>query len=83
LLTHQVCLSIDLCITTLPVQLQQRQQAAGHAVLFTRCLCLSCSKQVRNPDRGGVDAHIAARTNRNTNGSLVLGQVQDCFGEPS
>ncbi|PRW20453.1 concanavalin A-like lectin glucanase [Chlorella sorokiniana] len=36
--------------------------------------------QVRNPEHGGVDAHIAARTNRNTNGSLVLGQVQDCFG---
>lgn len=39
--------------------------------------------QVRNPDRGGVDAHIAARTNRNANGSLVLGQVQECYGELS
>ena len=32
---------------------------------------------MRSPDRGGVDPHIAARSNRNSNGSLVLGQVQD------
>lgn len=36
--------------------------------------------QVKAPSRGGVDSHIAARTSRSSNGSLVLGQSQDCYG---
>lgn len=36
--------------------------------------------QVKSPSRGGVDPHIAARSTRATNGSLVLGQSQDCYG---
>ncbi|KAL4422517.1 hypothetical protein ABPG75_008714 [Micractinium tetrahymenae] len=36
--------------------------------------------QVVHPDRGGVDPHIAARTSRSSNGSLVLGQAHDCPG---
>ncbi|KAL4421057.1 hypothetical protein ABPG77_001352 [Micractinium sp. CCAP 211/92] len=35
---------------------------------------------VVHPDRGGVDPHIAARTARSSNGSLVLGQAHDCPG---
>jgi hypothetical protein len=36
--------------------------------------------QVKAPSRGGVDPRIAARTTRAANGSLVLGQSQDCYG---
>lgn len=38
--------------------------------------------QVKSPARGGVDRRIAARTTRSANGSLVLGQMQDCYGAP-
>ena len=55
----------------------------SRSTLRSSCPALSFpSWQVRSPDRGGVDAHIAARSSRNANGSLVLGQVQECYGEP-
>lgn len=38
------------------------------------------SSQVVHPHRGGVDPHIAARSSRSSNGSLVLGQAHDCPG---
>ncbi|PSC70155.1 concanavalin A-like lectin glucanase [Micractinium conductrix] len=36
--------------------------------------------EVIAPAFGGVDPHIAARTSRSINGSLALGQLQDCMG---
>lgn len=88
---------MDGCRGGLQLELAWKAATCEHALYFLRGtanptarLSRSCrlpawsltrARQVRNPDRGGVDPHIAARTNRNTNGSLVLGQVQDCFGE--
>lgn len=36
--------------------------------------------QFKDPARGPVDRHIAARSSRSSNGSLVLGQLQECWG---
>ncbi|KAK9814590.1 hypothetical protein WJX72_008328 [[Myrmecia] bisecta] len=34
----------------------------------------------KDPSRGGVDRHLAARMARDDKGALVLGQDQDCYG---
>ena len=36
--------------------------------------------QFKRPDQGGVSSHIAERSPRSSNGSLVLGQLQECYG---